>query len=91
MKKAKIMLSVLGVLALVGSVFALKAHKTYSGTLRCSPFSISETTSATIAASGCTMSTYAIADPADGEVRFCGPTANPVAPCRATTYVTFDQ
>jgi hypothetical protein len=89
MKKAKIMLSALGVLAIVGSALAFKAHKTYGGNLRCSTITTDEFTNQTLPAAQCRPSTYTTTATTTGTIRFCAPLNNPTAPCAATTYVTF--
>jgi len=58
MKRAKIMLSALAVLAVVGSALAFKASKTFSGNLRCA-----ETTTTTTICPLLTYSTTTITSP----------------------------
>lgn len=88
MKRGKIMLAAFGVIAVVGSMLAFKANERVNGNLRCSPFTASETTTATMAATFCTSFNFTTVVEADGNIRFCTLKSNPSLPCRATTYVT---
>jgi hypothetical protein len=91
MKRARILLSALGVLAVVGSALAFKANRAYLGNLRCSTFTTATTTTQTLLASQCTASTYTTTMPANGTIRFCTLSADNGAVCRATTRVLFNQ
>lgn len=81
MNRAKIMLSALGVLAIIGSALAFEAHKVYLGNLKCA----ATTTVAgapNIAGNLCTNSTYsATSDAVGGRIRHCkaidAPAGNP--------------
>lgn len=79
MNKAKIILSALGVLAVVGSALAFKAKNAYLGNLRCSTFTTNATTE-TRPAADCPAKTY-ISTPMNGAIRFCTISADNGAEC----------
>lgn len=85
MNKAKIILSVLGVLVVVGSVLAFKTHESYLGNLRCTNFTIPVTTTVTLPASECPFTAYTVN--INGPIRYCTLISNPTAPCIATRRV----
>lgn len=86
MKRAKIILSALGVLAVIGSAMAFKSMKAYNGFLRCSTFTTTRTT-ATIA--NCPAVTYTTTSNPQ-QVRFCTRIGEPAGtPCHAQ-WVTFN-
>lgn len=78
MKKAKIMLSCLAVLAAVGGGLAFKAHKAFSGSLKCS-----------ILTHGCTVETYTTTD-VGGITLYCTTFEGNTNDCPAYT-VKFDE
>lgn len=79
MNRAKIILSALGILAIVGSALAFKANRAYLGNLRCSTFTTT-TTSGTKPAEECMASTY-IATTQNGALRYCTISADNGAVC----------
>lgn len=85
MNKAKILLSALGILALIGSALAFKANKAYLGNLRCSTFTTTRTTAVIF---NCPAVTYTTTlNP--NQVRFCTRIDAPAnSPCPAM-WVTF--
>lgn len=85
MKRARIMLSALSVLLVVGSALAFKASKIYTGTLRCGTETIA-TTSDILPASNCPTGALKFhADDAGTTIRFCtNATATTSARCHAT-------
>lgn len=85
MKKARIMLSALGVLVVVGSALAFKANEAYSGTLRCGTGTIATTTDVLPATNCPTGSLRFAADEAGTTIRFC---TNTNAPATARCYAT---
>lgn len=90
MNKAKIFLSALGVLLLVGSALAFKAHKAYSGNLRCSLVTTATTTTSTL--SVCTELSFSPTTLPTAAIRFCTHREAPFnEPCFATTRVVFNQ
>jgi hypothetical protein len=92
MKRGKIMLSALGVLAVIGSALAFKANEAYNGTLRCSALTTDAATTATIAATNCTQTTrYIATNAAAAPFRYCTAALTAVTePCYATTKVTLN-
>lgn len=85
------MLSALGVLAVIGSALAFKAHKAYTGNLRCAESTIAATTTATIAAGNCTARFYSVTNQANGAIRYCTLANDNSLPCEATTFVRVSQ
>gem|GEM_PF-1000816 len=82
MKRAKILLTTLGVLAVVGGTLAFKARNTYQGNLRCTTFTATKTTL-------CPLVTYSTTI-AGGIILACTEiTAPDTAPC-CTMRVTFN-
>jgi hypothetical protein len=86
MDKAKIVLSALGVLAVIGTALAFKANKTYGGNLRCSTFTTVNCTG-TLPANQCTAVTYSTTNSPIGSIRYCTVVNNPTAPCVCTRVV----
>jgi hypothetical protein len=84
MKRAKIMLSVLGVLAVVACALAFKASRTYSGNFRCDSVPLANTT--TVPMVSCpTTDRYVESDHQAARIRFCTEATAPAnAPCFAT-------
>lgn len=81
MNKARIMLSALGVLAVVGSTLAFKAHKNYNGNLRCS---VNTTNSNGVPGPDqlCTQSSYETTTTITAPFRFCTEIGEPAnEPC----------
>jgi hypothetical protein len=89
MKRAKIILSVLGILAVTGSVLAFKSIKAYSGNLRCSTFSTTVKTTAT--SNNCPQTFYSTAFSGVGRVRYCTIWTAPVNATCYATWVTVNQ
>ena len=78
MKKAKIILTAMGIMAIVGGTLAFKAHKSYNGFLRC--------TFTTIPTNICPMTLYTTT--IVGVPALCKPTWEPcTAPCTPATVV----
>lgn len=87
MNRAKMILSALGVLAVIASALAFKANNAYLGNLKCS----SATTNAfaePIAGNLCPNLTYTTTTPAMGAIRHCKiATASDATPCVASRVV----
>lgn len=92
MKRAKIMLSILGVLAVVSSALALKAHRVYKGNLaifRCSTVITPNTTTATLVCP--TTDRFNPTTATNLPIRFCTLSNAPAnEPCFATTRWQFN-
>jgi hypothetical protein len=81
MKKAKIMLTALAVLAVVGGALAFKAQKTLAGTFRCLTVASEPTTTFTLA--GCPNQPYVTT--LIGNWAYCTAITAPIeAPCTKT-------
>ena len=88
MKRAKIMLSALGVLAVIGSALAFKANRAYTGAWRCSETTLETTTTATT--TNCTI--MAFVSNTNGVIRYCTSRLAPAnEPCFATRRMLFNQ
>lgn len=70
MNKAKVMLSALGILAVVGSALAFKAHKAFDGDLKCATTTTVQN-AANIAGNLCTAVTYVATDLQAAPFRHC--------------------
>jgi hypothetical protein len=87
MKRAKIILSALGVLAVIGSALAINARKAYTGPLRCTTTTLATFTTATVAS--CPQ--LAFVENAAGVWRYCTAKEAPAnEPCFAKK-VLFNQ
>lgn len=87
MNKAKMMLSALGVLAVIGSALAFKAHTAFSGNLRCAT-STTGPGAGPIPGNLCTQRTYVTTIVGVGPFRHCthiwAPTSAPCVVARVT-------
>lgn len=81
MKRAKVVLTALGVLAVVGGALAFKANKTYGGNLQC--------TTATAPTNVCPMQAYVTVD-AGGSILRCKPIGAPAGQACVSQRVVFD-
>jgi hypothetical protein len=89
MNKAMVILSALGVMAVIGSALAFKANKAYLGDLRCSTFTTTVTT-LTHNPSLCTAKTYSLTNSPNGTIRFCAVSKDLMEIC-VTKRVIFNQ
>jgi hypothetical protein len=82
MKRARIILSALGVLVVIGTAMAFKSMEAYIGNLRCATFTTTQG-APTIPSSQCQAVTYTTTIKGLGPIRHCTLRNNPTAPCVA--------
>jgi hypothetical protein len=80
MKKAKIMLTSIAIMGVVGGALAFKAHNTFNGNLKC----------ITVAGGQCTVSTYSTVA-SGGEILTCTALNAPASECTEALRVAFNQ